>query len=69
MPPQDHNPISDSDHLLPEHKKSSGPIVGIVIIIALLFIGAFYSWGAALNRRNTASPLPLIPGDATTTAQ
>jgi len=61
--PQGDEPIRDSDHLLPAHKKSSGPLVGTVIIVVLLLIGALYFWGAALNRKNTVDQLPLIQGD------
>ena len=46
-------------------KASVGPTVGIVIILVLLILGAFYFWGARLNQ--TAAPLPLIPGNATST--
>lgn len=41
-------------------KKSVGPIVGIIIIVIVLVIGAFYFWGAELNQTPapaTASPL------------
>ncbi|MBM3260793.1 hypothetical protein FJY93_00045 [Candidatus Kaiserbacteria bacterium] len=69
MPPQKSQgtiPINNPDHLLPEHTKSSGPLFGTAIIIALLLIGAFYFWGAELNRRNATDQLPLIPaGDVT----
>lgn len=40
---------------------SKGPVVGIVIVVALLVIGALYFWGARLNEQQT--PTPYIPGD------
>ncbi len=52
--------------MLPAHKSGSGPIVGIVIIVVLVLFGALYFWGAALNARGETSPLPLIPGDTST---
>jgi len=61
-------PIGNPDHLLPEHTASSGPLVGTGIIVALLIIGAFYFWGAELNRRNTTNKLPLISAGDTTSA-
>lgn len=61
--------MTDVSHMLPEHvqrkKSGAGPVVGIVIVVFLLIIGALYFWGAALNAREQ-EPLPLIPGDAQT---
>lgn len=31
---------------MPKQKSSFGPIIGIIIIIALLVLGAFYFWGS-----------------------
>jgi hypothetical protein len=51
-----------------EHKKTSvGPTVGIIIIVILLAFGALYFWGAKLNSADQNQPLPLIPGDSTST--
>ena len=47
-------------------KNSSGPTIGIVIIVILLIFGALYFWGERLNQKD-AQPLPLIPGDSTAT--
>lgn len=64
MPPANKPPFDPVDHLLPPaHKSSVGPIVGTVIILALLVIGGLYFWGASLNRVNPADNVPLIPGD------
>ena len=64
MPPSNPPPFDPTDHLLPPAQKSSvGPVVGIIIIVALLIIGAFYFWGAFLNAQNPEDVLPLIPGD------
>lgn len=65
MPPQ----ITPQDHMRtmpPAPKTGAGPTVGIVIIIILFIIGGLYFWGARLNQQDQ-SPLPLIPGDATST--
>ena len=43
----------------PKHEPV-GPTVGIVIIIVLLLLGAFYFWGEQLNRQNKNPPV-LIP--------
>ncbi|RJR12778.1 hypothetical protein C4585_03225 [Candidatus Parcubacteria bacterium] len=56
-PPQ--NPTSPA----PE-KSSAGPIIGAVIVIVILALGALYFWGAQLNE--APEELPLIPGDAPT---
>lgn len=47
-------------------KKPVGPVVGIVIILILLVFGALYFWGQYLNSQDAPDPLPLIPGDSTT---
>jgi hypothetical protein len=47
-------------------KGSAGPTIGIIIIVILLVFGALYFWGAKLNQKD-AEPLPLIPGDSTST--
>lgn len=71
MPPTpSEKPSIDVSHMLPEHTQKkqrggSGPIVGIIIIVFLLIIGALYFWGAELNEREQ-QPLPFIPGDSVT---
>lgn len=70
MPPSGNTPFDPTDHLLPPARKpSAGPIVGIVIIVVLLIIGAFYFWGAHLNAQNPQDTVPLILGDSSTTVQ
>ncbi len=52
------------DHLLPPARKpSSGPTVGIIIILLIMIAGAFYVWSASQNRPDPTRNLPLIPGD------
>ena len=41
-------------------KRSIGPIIGIVVIIAVLVVGAFYFWG---NKLNSSQPAPLTTSD------
>lgn len=58
-----HNPIEPA--VLPEKKSAQpvGPLVGIVIIMLLLIVGALYFWGEQLNKQ---TPEPsYIPGDQT----
>lgn len=43
---------------------SAGPIIGAIIVIIVLGLGALYFWGARLNER-APDDLPLIPGDET----
>lgn len=51
-------------------KSSSGPVVGITIIVLLMAVGALYFWGARLNQQKPQDQLPLIlPDDSTTTLQ
>ena len=46
---------------------SAGPTSGVIIILLILVIGALYYWGVAETRKNNPTPLPLIPGDASST--
>ena len=63
MPPST-QPLEINEHLLPPAQKTpAGPIVGIVIIVALLILGALYFWGAHLNATNPEDNLPLILGN------
>ena len=51
---------------MPPKKSPMGPLVSIIIIIFLLFVGAFYLWGEKLNQQNT-NTIPYIPGDTNPT--
>lgn len=48
-------------------KKSAGPVIGIIIIVIVLVVGAFYFWGAKLNNQSVPAPeteqLPLSSSD------
>ena len=59
MPPTQ-NPGSTPPVIQPE---SVGPVIGAVIIVAMLGLGALYFWGKHLNE---AAPVPYIPGDKAT---
>ena len=59
-------PITDPDHLLPPHKKSVGPLIGAIIILALLIVGAFYSWNARTKRDASATQGAYIISGTTT---
>lgn len=70
MPPVSPIPNENADRLLPPaHKSGAGALVGIVIILILLVVGAFYFWGSLLNAQHSqTNQLPLIPAsDSTTT--
>lgn len=58
--PQQPTPRSTSS--LPE-KSSAGPVIGAIIVIVILALGALYFWGAQLNQKPDA--LPFIPDDNT----
>lgn len=74
MPPENKTSADPKDHLLPRpseafgvggppvNKSSSGPVVGIIIILALLLLGGWYFWNESL-KNPPADPLPLIPAD------
>ena len=40
---------------MPEHESKVGPIVGIIIVIIVLVIGALYFWGERLNKTESDS--------------
>ena len=71
MPPAESKILPDSirlnDFAPSPQKSSSGPIVGIIIIVALMLVGGFYFWGAHLNQK--PETLPLIPPDNTAPVQ
>ena len=60
MPPTQ-NPGSTPPTKQPE---GMGPLVGIVIIVVMLALGALYFWGKRLNEQ---APVPYIPSDTATT--
>lgn len=74
MPPGNQTQYTtiNTDHMLPEGhhgragKESSGPIVGIIIIVLLAFFGALYFWGALLNQKQ--NPPAYIPAENSTEA-
>jgi len=43
---------------------SSGPIVGVIIIVILMIVGGLYFWGQRLNQQDSEDQLPLIPADS-----
>jgi hypothetical protein len=48
----------------PSQKSSAGPVIGALVVVLLLVLGALYFWGAHLNQKNNPeNNLPLIPGD------
>jgi len=65
MPPQSSIP-KDELLLPPGHKSGAGGLVGIIIIIVLLMVGALYFWGAHLNNQSEQSQVPYIPADNST---
>ena len=59
---------ADTGHMLPPHRERSGvgSIIGIIVILVLIGLGALYFWGAYLNRKDSVQQLPFIPGDNST---
>ncbi len=49
----------------PRTEGALGPFFGIIIILGLMLLGAFYFWGRALNERDV-NPPPYIPEEAAT---
>ena len=43
-----------------ESKKSFGPLIGTIIIIVVLLLGAFYIWGGKLSTQNTTEDTGTI---------
>lgn len=62
----DFNAAKDATQNQPEksvaHSGGVGSIIGAIIIIILLAVGAFYFWGARLNEADN-NPPPLILGN------
>ena len=57
----------DMGHTPAPRRKSSGPLFGIIIILVLLIVGAFYLWGARLNKKNAPiQEVTYIPAGTTT---
>jgi len=52
----------------PQKPGSTGPLFGIIIVICLLLVGAFYFWGERLNQQSE-NPPPYIPADTGSTTQ
>ncbi len=52
MDPIQQNPIPAP--LQPAPKKSLGPVIGIIVIIILLIVGALYIWGSKMNTQSTS---------------
>lgn len=48
-----------------QHGSSIGPLIGIVIVIALLVFGAFYLWSQSSEKAQMSDELPFIPADET----
>jgi len=53
----------------PAAPKSAGPVVGIIIIIVVLVIGALYFWGDQLNKQTPQTQeIPIGALDQATTS-
>lgn len=60
-PPDTHVPGIDP---VPEHEHhargSAGSVIGIVLIVALLVMGAFYVWGQRLSEQRANQITPAL---------
>jgi len=58
IPNQNPNPVSIPPQGTPapqkEEKGSMGPLIGSIIVIVILVIGAIYFWGGTLNKQEGA---------------
>ncbi|MBP9701796.1 MAG: hypothetical protein KBD47_02320 [Candidatus Pacebacteria bacterium] len=50
---------------LPQEHKHWGPIIGVIVILALLVVAAVYIWGQKLN--NDAEQTPVTPAPVSQT--
>jgi len=67
MPPEFPAPVDPKDHLLPPHQKPAGPIVAMIIILALLLVGAVYFWQAHQKKqKEMLEQISYIPSGTTT---
>jgi len=61
------------DFALPPHeafqKKNSsyGALISIIIILAIVVVGAFYSWGERIEKNNVPAVINEVPGITATT--
>lgn len=58
---------TETERMLPPKKSSVGPLIGIIIILVLLVVGAFYIWGQRLNEKHAAEQAALELKSSTTT--
>ena len=49
--------------------KPTGPIIGAVIIILVLIVGALYFWGAKLNKEDNKTPEDILSAEDQTLNQ
>lgn len=63
MEPQNATPVQPSIQTPEETRHGMGPIVGTIIIIILLILGALYFWG--VKAQKNAEVLPFIPQEMT----
>lgn len=52
----------------PENKPA-GPVIGVVIIILILIVGALYFWGAKLNKEASRTPEDILNAEDQTLNQ
>jgi hypothetical protein len=63
LPPPLPSSVEKVDLPSPKKDASYGALVSIVLILAIIVVGAFYVWGQRIDQANTVIQLP----DATTT--
>ena len=49
--------------------KPAGPVIGVVIIILILIVGALYFWGAQLNKEANQTPDDILNAEDQTLNQ
>jgi len=55
-----------SDFLSPPDRTSAGPVLAVLLILALLIVGAFYFFQRHMNETAARNHVPYIPSGTTT---
>ncbi|OGG49232.1 hypothetical protein A2704_03720 [Candidatus Kaiserbacteria bacterium RIFCSPHIGHO2_01_FULL_54_36b] len=67
MPSEPHpDNEQESDFLSPPERTSAGPVLAILLILALLIVGAFYFFQRHRNETTMRNQIPYIPSGTTT---
>ncbi len=65
--PQVHDFALPPQHELGKKNASYGALISIIIILAIVVVGAFYSWGERIEKNNVPPVINEVPGVTATT--